>query len=267
MHDLYEELIAAARRAPEALGPEDLFELEAGTALDEEGPRLARRQVLQAAAALEAGLPRHRLAPSTGRREVPTRILDEDTYPVGGFTSLSNRGSVESLLHSQLAYMEPDDAERPDLFDVKFLRDELLYYARDENQFLRRRRTFVFVLQPDLVSARFKDAESPYQRIVLLLAAVVVLVRQAERVAEHATRCRFRCLFAGKADEEPLAGERGLLQKLLREQLANHTAAIHTPFPSKDGRPFCRDWRDGACATACCSRPRRCSRSRPTMWR
>ena len=40
--------------------------------------------------------------------EVPTRILDEDIYPVGGFTSLSNRGSIESLLHSQLAYMETD---------------------------------------------------------------------------------------------------------------------------------------------------------------
>ena len=62
----------------------------------------------------------------------PTRALDEDTYPVGGFTSISTRGSIESLLHSQLAYMETD--ERPDLFDIKFLRDELLYYARDENQ-------------------------------------------------------------------------------------------------------------------------------------
>ena len=26
--------------------------------------------------------------------------------------------------------------ERPDLFDMKFVRDELLYYSRDENQFL-----------------------------------------------------------------------------------------------------------------------------------
>ena len=41
---------------------------------------------------------------------------------------------------------------------MKFLRDELLYYSRDENQFLRRRRTFVFALFPDLVDARFKDA-------------------------------------------------------------------------------------------------------------
>src|SRR5205807_6320550 len=98
---------------------------------------------------------------------VPTRILEEDMYPIGGFASISTRGSIESLLHSQLAFMETD---RPDLFDVKFLRDELLYYSRDENSFLRRRRTFVFALYPDLIPARFKDAELPYQRIVLLLA-------------------------------------------------------------------------------------------------
>src|SRR6202040_3897497 len=79
------------------------------------------------------------------------------------------------LLDSQLAFMETD---RPDLFDIKFLRDELLYYARDENQFLRRRRTFVFALYPDLVRARFKDADLPWQRIILLLALLIVVVRK-----------------------------------------------------------------------------------------
>src|SRR5262249_32980130 len=86
--ELYEGLIKAARRTAEVLGPEDLFELEHGTALDPKGEQLARRQVLQAAARLEAGLPRHRPRPRPGRREVPTRVLDEDTYPVGGFSSL-----------------------------------------------------------------------------------------------------------------------------------------------------------------------------------
>src|SRR5205807_9017417 len=129
-----------------------------------------------AAETLEAALPRQRVRPLARRMEVPTRILDEDTYPVGGFTSISTRGSPESLLHSQLAYMETD--ERPDLFDVKFLRDELLYYARDENQFLRRRRSFVFALFPDLLHTRVKDPTLPYQRGVLLLALIVVVIRR-----------------------------------------------------------------------------------------
>ncbi len=141
--DEYEELTAAIRNLGETLGVEDVFELEHGTALAELGQRVELRDVLQAAKALEQGLPKHKPRPTERRRHVATNILDEDAYPVGGFTSIANRGSIESLLHSQLAFMERD--ERPDLFDIKFLRDELLYYARDENQFLRQRQTFLFV--------------------------------------------------------------------------------------------------------------------------
>ncbi|HXG11291.1 MAG TPA: hypothetical protein VNK04_16160 [Gemmataceae bacterium] len=219
---LYESLIAGARHTAEMLAPEDVFELEHRTALAEFGQRVALRQVLQAADTLEAALPRHRLRSSARHPDVPTRILDEDTYPVGGFASITTRGSIESLLHSQLAFMEKD--QRPDLFDVKFLRDELLYYARDENQFLRRRRTFVFILFPDLVGTRFKDAGLPYQRGVLLLALLLAAVRKlAEWLSTDALTFEF--LFLGEK-EELLAPERELLEMLLREQLANGTVRV-----------------------------------------
>ena len=221
--DLYESLIAASRRTAEALEPGDVEELEHGTALDEQGPRLARQQIKRMATQFEAGLSRHHIRPHNRRQEVPTRILDEDTYPVGGFTSISNRGSVESLLHSQLAYMEKDD--RPDLFDIKFLRDELLYYARDENQFLRRRRTFVFALYPELIAARFKDAELPCQRGVLLLALIRTLVRKLSEWLSTDS-LHFEIVFIGKGKEEPLAEERLLLQSLLMDEIANQTARV-----------------------------------------
>jgi hypothetical protein len=221
--ELYEDLTRQVRRLQEVLGPEDVFELEHRTALDALGQRVALRQVLRAADELEHHLPRHRLRPRAGRQEVPTRVLDEDTYPVGGFSSLSTRGTVESLLHSQLAYMETD--ERPDLFDVKYLRDELLYYARDENQFLRRRRTFVLALFPDLVQARFKDAELRWQRVVLVLALLTVAVRKlTEWLSEDALR--FEVLFVGKGEPPPLPEEYRLLETLLREPLANGTAVL-----------------------------------------
>jgi hypothetical protein len=220
---LYEDLTRQVRRLPEVLGPEDVFELEHRTALAELGQRVALRQVLRAADELERCLPRHRPRPRAGRQEVPTRVLDEDTYPVGGFSSLSTRGTVESLLHSQLAYMESH--ERPDLFDVKFLRDELLYYARDENQFLRRRRTFVVTLAADLVEARFKDAELRWQRIVLVLALLVVAVRKlTEWLSQDALR--FELLVLGGVDPPPLQEEYRLLETLLREQVANGTAVL-----------------------------------------
>jgi hypothetical protein len=222
----YESLVRVARQAAELLGPEDLFELEHGTALAEFGQRVALRQALRAAETLEQMVSPHRPTPPAGRREIPTRVLDEDTYPVGGFSSLSTRGTIESLLQSQLALMEK--IERPDLFDVKFVRDELLYYSRDENSFLRRRRTFVFVLYPDLVQARFKDPGLPWQRIVLLLGLLLVTVRKlCEWLSADALR--FEVLLLG-ADEpgHPLADERELLRTLLREQLANGTVALET---------------------------------------
>ncbi len=237
--ELYEGLLRAVRGSTELLGPEDLFELEHGTALADLGERLARRQVLRAVGRLGALLPRHRLRPSAERREVPTRILDEDAYPVGGFTSISTRGSLESLLHSQLAYME-EEPDRPDLFDVKFLRDELLYYSRDENQFLRRRRTFVFVLYPDLIATRFKDAELPYQRGVLLLALVVLAVqRLTEWLSTDALQ--FKIVFVVNQKHDPLVAERALLRTLLPEGCANGTVELLTAAANEVG-PRCEEW-------------------------
>ena len=197
--ELYKEIVTAAQRMADVLAEEDVKALEQKTALQSMGEYVAHRQVLQMAARLEEGLPKHKVKPLFGRQEVPTRILDEDTYPVGGFSSISTRGSIESLLHSQLAYMEKEKELQPDLFDVKFLRDELYYYSRDENQFLRRRRTFLFALMPDLVLARFKDAELPCQRIVLALALLLASVRKlSEWLSEDALLFEF--LFV--ADEE-----------------------------------------------------------------
>jgi len=227
VHELNEQLIhsliAAMRRTNEALGSEDVAAVEAGDALADEGEQVARRQVRQAATALEAALPLYGPRLRKGPRETPTRLLDEDAYPVGGFSSISTRGGIESLLHSQLAYMET--GERPDLFDVKFLRDELLYYARDENQFLRRHRTFVFVLYPDLIATRFKDAELPYQRGVLLLALMTTAMRKLTEWLS-ADALFFEVLFVRDSEEAPLAPEFHLLAALWREAIANGTIRL-----------------------------------------
>ncbi len=169
---------------------------------------------------------------------MPTHILDEDTYPVGGFSSLATRGSIESLLHSQLAYMETD--ERPDLFDIKFLRDELLYYARDENQFLRRRRTFIFVLYPDLDRTRFKDRGLDYQRGILLLALLHTIVRKLSAWLST-DALSFRFVFVVEGDNDPLKAERDLLASLLMEDIANGSVQLLTEAESKLAG-LCMDW-------------------------
>ena len=229
LRSLYVELVAAWRRLAEALGPEDVLALEQRTALADMGQYVAHRQILQTTARLEAGLPVRPVRPLVGRREVPTRVLDEDQYPVGGYTSISTKGSVESLLHSQLAYMEPPPADGPDLFDIKFTRDELFYYSRDENQFLRRRRAFVFAFFPDLHAARFKDAELPVQRIVLLQSAVLAVVRKLTAWLST-DAIRFDVLFVRDGAKQPLAEEAGLIELFLREPIERGDGRVlHVP--------------------------------------
>ena len=228
--DRVAELTEKVRNVGELLGSEDIFELEHGTALHGFGQRLALRQILQAADLLCESLPHQKPPHGSRRHAVATRIVDEDTYPVGGFSSISHKGSIESLLHSQLAFIEPDD--RPDLFDVKFLRDELLFYSRDENQFLRQRRSFVFALYPDLAKSRVKDGGLPWQRIVLLLAVVYAAVnRLIEWLSDEALS--FDLLFIQETEERKLDDEKMLLETLFREQIDNGTVTIAEATPSE----------------------------------
>lgn len=226
-HDLeqmYRSLIARVRDVGDLLGKEDLFELEHRTAIAPAGERLALRQTLTARELLLEGVSNRPPRSAARHREVPTRLLDENAYPVGGFTSISTRGTIESLLHSQLAFMERDPQARPDLFDIKFLRDELLYYSRDENQFFRRRRTILFVLYPELRATRLKDAGMPFQRIVLVLGLVLAAIdRLRQWLGEESLR--FDVLLL-EDNARSLAAEHALLQLVLREAIAGGTATV-----------------------------------------
>jgi hypothetical protein len=99
----------------------------------------------------------------------------------------------------------------------------LLYYARDENRFFRRRGTFVFALYPDLALARVKDVELPRQRVVLALGLMVALLRRlTEWLSDEAIVFEF--LFVRQGEAEPMAAERALVEMVLREAIANGTA-------------------------------------------
>ena len=70
------------------------------------------------------------------RKEAQYSLSDQNrksgNYPVGGISELSNRGSLENLLRSELIYSEVD--AEIDLFQIRYIEGELLYYQRDSNQ-------------------------------------------------------------------------------------------------------------------------------------
>lgn len=226
---------AAFRNAADVLVLEDVLALEQRTALLPFGQYLAHRQILQTSKwfRVQARIPTRR---ATRRRQVATRLRDEDQYPIGGYSSISNRGALESLLHSQLAYMEPTGADRPDLFDLKYLRDELFYYARDENDFHRQRRSFRIAFHPSLFAARRKDAELPVQRIILALGLVDAMIQELrEKLATEALT--FSIAFLPVDGQPELNHERELVSLAQRDAIQRGELVLE--------RPGVTEWTDG----------------------
>ncbi len=217
----YTTLARAAQKARDLIGDADLFALENLTVLGTLTQRLAIADVLRAQEAIASALPRR--FPRRRRKDgdVASKLEDESVYPVGGFSSVTTSGSLENLVTSELIYMDPPakPGARPDvdLFDMRYVEGELLYYARDEAIFVRRRRVVVLALGPELVRARVKDRNLPWQRIVLVLGVVLVVTKKlAELLGEEALEIRVVFLH-DEGKEMPLAEEEALAGLVLRE--------------------------------------------------
>jgi hypothetical protein len=209
MRQWFNELLGSLRLTPVLFSTEDATALEDRSALGGRAQMLAIRQIRQLIDHMEPYV--HQQIPHAQQLPVGwlTRIFVDDQYPVGGYAAITNRGSLENLLHSQLAYI---DEEKPDLFEIKYLRNELLYYSRDENLIARRRKVFVFLFSPDLVCLRFKDPELPYERMILLLACIVLAIhRLTTWLTYDSVRCEIRSLqtIAGQGNPTTLHLARG----------------------------------------------------------
>lgn len=228
----YEALSTGARRASALLGDAEAFTLENLEHLQGKAQRLALEQAVEAAEALSRALPPRLRARSVSTGPAPTALEDDAAFPQGGFSSVSNVGSLENLVTSELVYME--DEPTLDLFDVRYVEGELLYYTRDESLSVRRRRVVTFVLPPSLAEARVKDPGVRWQRAVLALGLVLCLVRRLSTWLGDQD-LRFQVVFPWEGEgPHPLEAERGLCALLLREWLARGTAEIFTPRNSSE---------------------------------
>jgi len=230
----YAGLAQAARRCGALIGDVELFTLENHLALRSSSLRLAMAQITEAAEALERALPVRVRRSELSRGRTPTRIEDESAYPIGGYASISTVGGIESLVSSELVYMNPPHeraAGEVDLFEVRWAAGELLKYTRDESVHTRERRTVCFALTPDLDDARLKDTDVPFQRIVVSLGAVVAGIRklcawldEAELSLELISVARSSP--RAHADAHPLGPELALARLILREYIESGTVSI-----------------------------------------
>ncbi len=152
----------------------DLFELDHLPALDREYLRLGVRQILEVLDDIPA-LDPHEVRLNEEESEAETQFTDQSHYPTGGFSELTTRGSFENLVLSELIYMGEGDAGI-DLFDLRYVEGELLYYSRDSGELRRKRRRAVLVV--DLATAL--DLRLPghdHQLVVMVAGMLLALVR------------------------------------------------------------------------------------------
>ena len=221
----YEGLVQRARQARQLLDEPDVFALENLTVLGSLAQRVAIAQVMEAAGELARALPKRLKPRRRAQGFTPTKLEDESAYPVGGFASMSTSGSLENLVTSELIYMDEAAAD-VDLFDMRYVEGELLYYTRDEAIFVRQRRSIDFVLDTSLVGARFKDPELRWQRLSTLLGLIACATRKLyEWLSEEALTIRVFFLRDALGGV-PLLAERGLCELMLHEWIDKGMAEV-----------------------------------------
>lgn len=196
----YDVLVAGARRGA-LLTEVDLLLATNAPVLRSRAARTGLRQLAEAAAEMGRRVPRVLRHKGPRGDDVTSRARAEGTYPMGGFSSMSNTGSLESVVSSELAYLSPGADLVDDLFTLRWALGELLYYTRDESVTSRPRTTFSIHFAADLALARHKDPDAPYQRATLALASVAVLVTRAIHLF-RGEALRFRLAFDPALDTE-----------------------------------------------------------------
>ena len=100
----YRELAECARNCLQLINQTDIFLVENISRLGDLHQRLAIEKVVQAASELALHCPEH-FKIQKKQSSVSTKLQQTDNYPIGGFSSITNSGSIESLVTSELIYM------------------------------------------------------------------------------------------------------------------------------------------------------------------
>jgi len=84
-----------------------------------------------------------------------------------------------------------EDGPETDVFTLRYVEGELLYYTRDDSVFRRHRQVIGIALGADLDDARVKDRDLPWQRLILAFGLLVAAIRWlTEQLGDHALTIR-----------------------------------------------------------------------------
>lgn len=228
----------AHRGSRPALGADDLGEIEHWSAYKRGAQRLAGRRITARAADFPRIDPKQITV--TEEQDVDTELPDSGYYPQGGFAELSTRGALENLVPTELVYMGEDpfgDSPDPpvDLFSIRNLESETLYFQRDSGQLRRTRRTVHVAVAPEQgLRLQLRWHSDP-----LAILVYGLVVRLGEDLAKVFNRDALRLevhLLAEAGNDARVLEDAELLRVLLRHEVARGAAAVHVRTDELDLR-------------------------------
>lgn len=220
-------LCIEALRPGRLFSDEDLWEIAHLVDLPSESARLALRELHETGRRIGEIAPGAALDVKRRAQEVPTPQEAADHYPAGGFDAVSTRGAFENLVRSEIVYVGEPATGHIDLFDVRWVEDELLFYTRDESPLLDARRGLVVVIDRP-AELRHKLARLPSQTLVLVQALGLVLQADLVRVfGPSAAHVHIVWRTQTEADEHVAEEERALVGLSLKAEIAHHRAELH----------------------------------------
>ena len=161
-------------------------------------------------------------------QEVPTDESAADAFPAGGFDAISQRGRFENLVRSEVAYVGAAATGDIDLFDLRYVQGELLYYTRDESPLLDQRRSFALVFDAP-TALRDKHLELPTQTLVMVQGFALALGADlATAFGARAVTAHWRWLAREVEDLEVAEQEQALVALVLASDVAHGRADLET---------------------------------------
>ncbi|MBX2803525.1 MAG: hypothetical protein KTR31_37940 [Myxococcales bacterium] len=173
---LLARIVERLQRHPRLFSEQDLWEVEHLDQLPNDSARLSLRQ-LHAMADQIGDLPTGSVMwVRRSSRLVVVEDEDAGSYPTGGFDAVATRGSFENLVRSEISYVGvgSEELQGLDLFDVRFIEGELLYYTRDQSPALDAVRTLQVVIHRP-AELRVKHRALAAQTLVVVTALLRVL--------------------------------------------------------------------------------------------
>jgi hypothetical protein len=160
--------------------------------------------------------------------QLETKMPQVGPYPTGGYAGISSKGRIESLLPSELIYMDivPFDEGDASLFDIKYVLDELLYLEREGGQMTRIKRVLHIAIDPS--KHRLPLAQGIYS-LYAIYGLLVSLIRNLITALPKSLEVHLHILKHAQSDNKWIQVELAILETLLEQEIMYGYVTITTP--------------------------------------